>query len=90
MKINKNELLKDIEFLNVNYEYFYYILNDNENKLINVLELNKNTVEKIEKTLNKYELILIKSNKDKFINCLYNHICTLINIYKNSCVDPKC
>ena len=87
MKINQNELLKDIDFLNVNYQYFYYILNDNENTLINVLELEFNTIEKIEKILNKYELILIKSNKDKFLNCLYNHICTLIKIYQNIWVD---
>lgn len=81
MKINSNELLKDIEFLNSNYQYFYYVLNDKN--YFKVLKFNKNTVEKIEKILNKYELILIKSNKDKFINCIYNHICTLIKIYKN-------
>ena len=89
MKINKNELLKDIEFLNSNYQYFYYILNDNENNIFDILELNYNTVEKMEKILNKYELILIKSNKDKFINCIYNHICTLVNIYTNIWVDPN-
>lgn len=88
MKINKNELLKDIDFLNSNYQYFYYVLNDKN--YFKVLEFNKNTVEKIEKILNKYELILIKSNKDKFINCLYNTICNLIKIYKNIWVDPKC
>ena len=55
MKINQNELLKDIEFLNSNYQYFYYVLNDKN--YFKVLEFNKNTVEKIEKTLNKYKLI---------------------------------